>query len=119
MHCDTSKVIGTSFSNYYANDIRRHTPYFYEFIKIPHLVIVAQDDKKVEALDEKIDFYIKDLVRAKKNLLAPLEVYVVEGSDHAFSDINLDDAMEKVISFLEGKMERITHFSQIKDPSPF
>jgi len=92
MFCEDSPVSAKTFVSYYGEERRLDTPYLLPNITTPTLIIVAGDDEVVVGLDKKIMHLSK---------MRNFTISVVEGSDHLFRDLNMDDAVEIVSEFLK------------------
>jgi len=92
MFCRKTKATANSFASYYLPDPRLDTPYLIPFIKKPTLVIVAGDDQVVKNLDKKLSQPGKD---------NNFQMTVIESADHLFRDLNMDEAVEVIDTFLQ------------------
>ena len=92
MFCRKTKATANSFASYYLPDPRLDTPYLIPFIKKPTLVIVAADDQVVKNLGNK-------LLQLEKN--NNFHMTVIDSADHLFRDLNMDEAVEVIDTFLQ------------------
>lgn len=91
MFCRDTSVTANSFVSYYGPDMNLDTPYLIPKIKKPTLVIVAGNDEIVVNLDKKLNSLPH---------LEHLQMEVIDSSGHFFRDLNADDAVEIIDSFL-------------------
>lgn len=93
MFCRNTKVSAESFVSYYTPSPRLDTPSLLPKIKKPTLIVIAGDDEVVIGLDKKL-------------MTLPSQKYVniktIEGSDHFFRDLNMDEVVEEIDAFVTG-----------------
>lgn len=94
LRCRDTNATAASFFSYYGQDDQSDTPLLLKNIKLPVLVIVAGGDRVVVGLDKKI----QPLVDDKR-----IQMSLIEGSDHFFMDLFMDDAVGKMIPFIGNK----------------
>ena len=90
IYCKDSKVLASSFINYYQPDPQFDTPTLLKTTQVPTLVFSGTEDKVVPDLAEKMQLVTNPLVTHT----------VVEGADHYFLDLYADQIVESVIEFL-------------------
>lgn len=92
LFCTDATVSAASFVSYYAADPRLDTPHLLDELDTPVLVIAGSEDTVVPDLDTR---------------LAPLaekgkvDLFVIEGADHFFRDLNADELVEAVVEYLD------------------
>lgn len=91
LQCENSTVTAASFVSYYADEPRRDTPSLLPKIGKPTLVVAGSEDTVVKGL---------------KDLVAPLEgenlrFLEVDGADHFFLDLYMEDVADAVDEFLQ------------------
>lgn len=92
MRCRDVSATAASFYSYYGQDDESDAPLLLEKTKLPVLVVVAGGDTVVPGLDSKI----QSLVDGKR-----IQMKIIDGADHFFLDLFMDDAVEQMIPFLE------------------
>ena len=90
LQCENATASAASFISYYANDPRRDTPTLLPKIAKPTLVIAGSEDRVVEGL--------KDLVTPLTG--ENLQFLEVDGADHFFLDLFMEDVADAVDEFL-------------------
>ena len=89
LYCPGTTASASSFASYYADDGKKDTPGLLKAIKKPTLVVVAGNDTVVRDLDK---------------LIAPepprVEIAKIDGADHSFLDLYLDDLADKLAEYL-------------------
>lgn len=93
LNCADTAATARSFVSYYTNEDRLDTPSLIPKFTKPALVVIAGGDEVVVNLGDKLASLV-DGARVQAN--------VVDGSDHFFRDLNADDAVEAIESFLSG-----------------
>jgi len=93
MFCRDISVTASSFVSYYGGDASLDSPALIPKIKIPTLIIVAENDRVVIDLDKKLTPYLKKGSGA--------QMMLVDGSDHFYRDLNADDAVDMIEPFLQ------------------
>ena len=91
MTCRDTPVTASTFLSYYGPNAQVDTPSLLRKIKKPVLVIVGGRDKVVVDLDKKIT----SLVDGKH-----IRMRVIQEADHMFRDLNTDDAVDTIVTFL-------------------
>ena len=92
IYCKDTTATANAFVSYYNNNPNMDTPYLMPKIKKPLLVIAATEDKVVKNLG---------------NITQPLsdkhgfQLNVIEGADHSFRDLYVDEVVEGIIEFIE------------------
>ena len=91
LQCENATAIAASFISYYADEPRRNTPELLPKIAKPTLVIAGSEDTVVTGL---------------KDLVVPLAVenlrfLEVDGADHFFLDLYMEDVADAVDEFLQ------------------
>lgn len=91
LYCPDTSVAADTFVSYYGSDPRLDTPYLIPKIRKPTLVLLAGDDEVV--------------VNGKKFAMLANDKYVqikvIEGAGHFFGDLNADDAVDAMDTFLK------------------
>lgn len=92
--CSETSATTNSFLSYYALAAQPHvdTPALLPKIKQPILVVVAGNDETVVDIDKKI----APLADGKR-----IRMKIVEGADHMFRDLSVDDAADAIDAFLK------------------
>ena len=89
LYCHNASVSAASFVSYYGDDGKKHAPDLTGAIKKPTLMVVAGNDTMMRNLDK---------------LVAPdpprLNVVTIDGADHFFLDLYLDDLADRIVEFL-------------------
>lgn len=93
LNCGNTSATAASFVSYYGNSQRVDTPSLLPKIKKPVLVLVAGGDEVVVGLEPKLAQLANDKY---------LQVKVIDGADHTFRDLYLDDAVDGIDAFLKG-----------------
>ncbi len=88
--CSEALVSAGSFISYYANEPRRDTPSLLPRIEKPVLVIAGSEDSVVPGLEGRVAPYLNDNVRFA----------MVDGADHFFLDLYMEDVADAVVAFL-------------------
>ena len=81
-----------SFVSHYGHDPRRDTPYWLDKVRMPTLVILGQADTVIPELGERIAPFVDG---------ERIRVAEIDGAGHFFRDLNLDDAVDEAIGFIE------------------
>jgi pimeloyl-ACP methyl ester carboxylesterase len=90
--CRDTSVTAEAFDSFYRDDPRRDTPYWLDKIAKPTLILVGENDEVVPELSERVSPFAD----GKR-----VQVAVIEGAGHFFRDLNLDDAVDAAIEFIE------------------
>jgi len=88
--CESATVSAASFRSYYESDPRGDTPSLLKAIRVPSLVIAGSEDTVVENLADSIG------PLAGENL----EFVSVDGADHFFRDLYMEDVADAIATFL-------------------
>lgn len=91
LYCPGADVTAASFVSYYENDDRMHTPNLMGMIGKPTLVIAGSEDTVVEGLIEAT----QPLADAGK-----VELVVIDGAEHFFRDLFVDDVADAMEAFI-------------------
>ncbi|WP_299177157.1 alpha/beta hydrolase [uncultured Neptuniibacter sp.] len=91
IYCEDAEVYLESFVSYYQPDSRLDTPTLLRSETTPTLVIAGSEDTTVPALEEKIHAI------NNKNV----QVVEIEGADHFFRDLYMDEVIEHSIEFMD------------------
>ena len=91
LSCPGATVSAAAFADYYGSDRRKDTPYLLARIAKPILLIAAGNDAVVRGLPERV----RPMADGRK-----LSLVVVEGADHLFQDLFLDDAVAAIAEFV-------------------
>lgn len=91
IYCKDSRVKASSFVSYYQDDPRRDTPSFLKNTQLPTLVISGSEDKTVPGLAKRMANISNENVQHAE----------IEGADHYFRDLYLDDVVEQMIEFVD------------------
>jgi pimeloyl-ACP methyl ester carboxylesterase len=92
VYCANSRVLASSFIDYYRDEPRFDTPSLIPAIKTPVMVIAAASDEIVPGLIEKT----QPLANAGK-----AKLLILEGADHFFRDLYSDDLADAIDAFLK------------------
>ncbi len=92
VYCADAKVTANSFADYYRDEPRMDTPSLVEQIPVPVLVFAGSEDTVVPGLAEKME----PLAEADK-----AQFVVIDGADHFFRDLYMDDLVDEAVSFIE------------------
>ena len=90
--CKDTSATAESFASYHGKNAKVDTPDYIADIPMPTLVIVAEDDELVVGLEDAV----APLVDQSRVHMA-----VIAGSDHWFRDLNADEAVDAMDSFLQ------------------
>lgn len=91
IYCEDTQVSAASFINYYTPDERFDTPTLLKTTSMPTLVFIGSEDKTVKQLGDKMAAISNDKVSSVE----------VEGADHFFRDLYMDEVIEGTLEFLE------------------
>ena len=97
LNCPNARVTASSFADYYRFNPLLNTPDLLGDIKLPVLVVVGDADEVVPDLVSRM----QSVTGAKS-----LEFEVVEGADHFFRDLYVEDLTEKVVNFIKKKRKQ-------------
>ncbi len=91
--CPKTSVSADAFVAFYQKEREFWNAHLYlPQVKVPVLIVAASNDEHQPNIDKQIKPYVDD----KKVFLT-----IVEGSDHFFRDLNIEDAVEKAVEFVE------------------
>jgi len=90
--CRDTSVTAEAFVSFYQDDLRRDTPYWLDKIAKPTLILVGENDQVVPELSEGI----LPFTDGKR-----VQTAMIEDAGHFFRDLNLDDAVDAAIEFIE------------------
>jgi len=93
LNCPDTTATARSFVSYYTNEDRLDAPSLIPRFKKPALVMIAGGDEVVVNLGDKIASLVDG---------ARVQTKVIDGSDHFFRDLNADEAVDAMESFLSG-----------------
>jgi pimeloyl-ACP methyl ester carboxylesterase len=93
LYCQGASATVDAFLSYYEPDPRFDTPQLLERIALPTLVIAGSEDTIVRDLEERV----APLADGER-----LQFVMLEGADHFFRDLYVDDIVEAVDRFLQG-----------------
>jgi pimeloyl-ACP methyl ester carboxylesterase len=91
IYCKDATVIAEAVVSYYAPDSRKDTPFLLPKIDKPVLVFAGTEDQVVKGLDEKL------VPMAEAGYI---ELEVIDGADHSFRDLYVEDLVERAIEFI-------------------
>ena len=91
IYCKDTTVSAEAVVSYYADDPRKDTPYLLAKIKKPTLVFAGSEDQTVKGLDEKL----APLAEA-----GDIELVVIDGADHFFRDLYVEDLVDIAVEFI-------------------
>jgi pimeloyl-ACP methyl ester carboxylesterase len=91
IYCKDTTVSAEAVVSYYADDPRKDTPYLLAKIKKPILVFAGSEDQTVKGLDEKL----APLAEA-----GDIELVVIDGADHFFRDLYVEDLVDIAVEFI-------------------
>ena len=91
IYCKDTTVSAEAVVSYYAADPRKDTPYLLPKIKKPVLVFAGSEDQTVKGLNEKL----APLAEA-----GDIELVVIDGADHFFRDLYLEDLVDSAVVFI-------------------
>ena len=92
LFCREVTASAASFVSYYGPDRRLDTPGLLSQLKLPTLLLVAEQDQLVPDLKQR--------ARALPPL-PHLSIKVIEGSGHFFRDLNAEDAIDAMTEFID------------------
>lgn len=90
--CPDTSVTAEAFVSFYRDDPRRDTPYWLDKIAKPTLILVGENDEVIPELSERVSPFADGKL---------VQVTVIDGAGHFFRDLNLDDAVDAAIEFIE------------------
>ena len=91
IYCKDTTASAEAVVSYYAPDPRKDTPYLLPKIKKPILVFAGSEDQTVKGLNEKL----APLAEA-----GDIELVVIDGADHFFRDLYVEDLVDRAVEFI-------------------
>ena len=91
IYCKDTTSSAEAVISYYAPDLRKDTPYMLPKVKKPVLVFAGTEDQVVKGLDEKL----APLAEA-----GDIELEVMDGADHYFRDLYVEDLVDRAVEFI-------------------
>ncbi|WP_420554178.1 alpha/beta hydrolase [Neptuniibacter marinus] len=91
IYCEDTQVAAASFVNYYQANPRFDTPALLSKTTLPTLVFSGSEDTIVNGLFEKMEALNNDVVQNVQ----------IEGADHFFRDLYMDEVTEHSLEFIE------------------
>ncbi len=91
IYCKDTTVSAEAVVSYYAADPRKDTTYLLPKIKKPVLVFAGSEDQTVKGLNEKL----APLAEA-----GGIELVVIDGADHFFRDLYVEDLVDSAMEFI-------------------
>ena len=91
IYCKDTTASAETVVSYYAPDPRKDTPYLLPKIKKPILVFAGTEDQVVKGLGEKL----APLAEA-----GDIELEVIDGADHFFRDLYVEDLVDRAVEFM-------------------
>lgn len=92
IYCENTEVTAGSFVDYYEYSSNFNTPELLKKTTIPTLVFIGSEDDTVPDLPDLLSKVTNDKVHT----------ITIEGADHFFRDLYMDEVIEGTIEFLEG-----------------
>lgn len=89
IYCPQTVAQTRSVLEYYAPDVRKDTLHWLKTLQLPTLVLVATEDTTVADLPARLTEISNTQVQVRK----------IEGADHFFRDLYLDEAAEAILAF--------------------
>ncbi|WP_038070585.1 alpha/beta hydrolase [Hydrogenovibrio kuenenii] len=93
VYCEDAKVTAASFASYYDFNPNMDTVHLLPKIKKPVLVFAGTDDTVVKDLPERM----KPVLQKHANI----HLDVIDGATHFYRDFAGEDAVEKMVSFIQ------------------
>ena len=91
--CPKTSVSADAFVAFYQRDREFWNAHLYlPQVKVPVLIVAGSNDEH----QPNIDKYVEPYVDSKRIFLT-----IVEGSDHFFRDLNIEDAVENAVEFVD------------------
>ncbi len=91
IYCKDTAASADAVVSYYAPDSRKDTPALLPRVAKPVLIFAGTEDKIVEGLDKKL----QPLAKSGK-----IELEVIDGADHFFRDLYLEDIVDRTVEFV-------------------
>jgi pimeloyl-ACP methyl ester carboxylesterase len=95
LYCEQTSATAEAFVSYYEPDVRFDSPRLLPHIEAPTLVIAGSADTITPDLPERMDLTAKEEIEH-------VELVVIDGADHFFRDLYVDDVVDAVLEFTEG-----------------
>lgn len=92
LYCKDTATSAASFISYYKPDPRRHSPNHLAKIRVPVIVFAASEDRVIKGLVEAVE-----PLSGNGNI----NLVVVDGADHFFRDLYLEDVLDAMAELLE------------------
>ncbi|MGH1460893.1 MAG: alpha/beta hydrolase [Neptuniibacter sp.] len=92
IYCENTSVTAESFVSYYEYSSNFNTPALLQQTTLPSLVFIGSEDTTVAGLS-------RELAKISNE---NLQTMTVEGADHFFRDLYMDEVIEGTLEFLEG-----------------
>lgn len=98
LNCENATATAGSIAAWYAPDPRRHTPSLLRGMAPRTLVVVAGNDEIVSDLGEAVTPLVRDAGRGR----GEIRLHTVEGADHFFRALFIEDAADVIAEWLKG-----------------
>lgn len=92
MYCPKARVTAASFVSYYGDNANRDTPTVLRKLKLPVLVIMGSEDTNIADLPMRMAS-----LKEQENV----QQVMIDGADHFFRDLYIEDVVSSVETFLE------------------
>lgn len=92
IYCENTEVTAGSFVNYYEYSSNFNTPELLKQTTLPTLVFIGSEDETVADLPELLNQATNEKV----------QTVTIEGADHFFRDLYMDEVIEGTLEFMEG-----------------
>lgn len=92
IYCENTSVTAASFISYYEYSADFNTPVLLQQTTLPSLVFIGSEDTTVAGLGQELEKISND----------NLKTITIEGADHFFRDLYMDEVIEGTLEFLEG-----------------
>lgn len=91
IYCPKTSALAGSFVSYYQYSEGFNTPAMLKETKLPTLVFIGSEDTTVTGLEDKLSTIQNPL----------LYTSIIEGADHFFRDLYMDEVIEGTLAFLD------------------
>ena len=91
IYCADASATASAFVSYYGSDIRRHTPNLLKRIGKPVLVVAGSEDSVVGPLALDVEPLSGEQI----------QFILIDGADHFFLDLYLEEVAEEVVEWLQ------------------
>ena len=98
LNCENATATAGSIAAWYGPDPRRNTPSLLRGMVPRTLVVVAGNDEIVPDLGEAVAPLARDAARGR----GEIRVHTIEGADHFFRDLFIEDAADVIAEWLKG-----------------